>query len=60
MKKIVILSRDPVGSEGLAALLNRLFPECDICMVSIDIEESEQFRIVSPRNALWMSLHDKK
>ena len=59
MKKIVILSNDLGSSEGLATLLNRLFPECDIHMLSIDIKESEQFRMVSPRNTFWMSLHDK-
>ena len=41
MKKIVILSRAPEGNYQLVRLLNGLFSDCQINVVSLDVEEAE-------------------
>ena len=44
MERIVILT-DRLGPDnGLTALLNRIFPECDICYVSGNMNEHEANR----------------
>ena len=41
MKKIVIFSRAPERSYHLVRLLNGLFSECQINVVSLNVEEPE-------------------
>jgi len=43
VKKIVIFSRAPEKSYRLLGLLNRLFPECQINVVSPNVEEPDSY-----------------
>ena len=42
MENIIIVSDQPERSKGLVSLLNKLFPECDISIVSGKPEADEE------------------